>query len=329
MLDNQERVEKYNTSIKKATEWLLKQQAEDGSISWHEHGAYYYRLIWTLGALGEVNAANKLLNWFKNSVWNKGGFTKEQVGDLCKVYPYVVGNIAIGTHLLGAYDVSFGCLDLLKKCQYPNGGFANADSELNPVGWQENWITAQIGMAYLLAGDFRSAVQAAEFIISVWDRQPALPNKMYYCVDPISNELVLSSDKPSITYVIDSQEKRQCFWVPGLIAAFLGQLYLATKEKKYLEYAMKHQDFVQKCTDMQFEGIEVCKTGFGAAILYQITKEPRYLNWAIKVGDYFFNTQQEDGRWLDDRFNPSTVGKDIAITDQQALWLYYIVAAIS
>jgi len=320
--------EKYNRSIKLAIEWLKKQQNDDGSIAWHENGAYYYRLIWTLAALGEVTVANKLLSWFRENVWEKGGFTKENVGDMCKFFSYVVGNIAIGAHLLGAYDISFGCLDVLKKNQYPNGGFANSDSELKPNGWQENWITAQSGMAYLLAGDIRTAIQAAEFIIDVWERQPDLPNKMYYCVNPFTNELVLSSDNPSISYVINSQEKRQCFWVPGLIAAFLGQLYLATNEKKFLTYAIKHQDFAQSCTEKQFEGVEVCKTGFGAAILYQITKEQRYLDWAIKVGEYFCNTQRQDGCWPDDRFNPSTIGKDIAITDQQALWLHYIVSVI-
>lgn len=328
MLQRRELIEKYRTSIKKASQWLLKQQLEDGSIKWHQHGAYYYRLIWAFAALGEVEAASKLLSWFRQEIWEKEGFTKNNVGDLCKVYPYVVGNIAIGAHLLGSYDISFGCLDILKKYQYCNGGFANGDMDLFPNGWQENWIAAQIGMAYLLAGDLRTATQAAQFVINVWDKQPDLPNKLYYCVNPFTDELILSDESPSISYMIDSKEARQCFWVPGLIAAFLGQMYLATKEDKYIHYAMQHQDFVQNCTERQFEGIEVCKTGFGSAILYQITKEQRYLDWSIKVGDYFSRTQCDDGCWKDDRYNPSTVGQDIAVTDQQALWLYYIVASI-
>lgn len=328
MYNREELIKNYRQVVRRASNWLINQQAEDGSISWHEHGAYYYRMIWTLGALGEVNSANRLVSWFRKEIWEKDGFTKENVGDMRKVFPYVVSNIAIGTHLLGAYDISYGCLDILKKYQYPNGGFANADSELNPVGWQENWIAAQAGMAYLFAGDIRTAIQAAEYIINVWDKQPDLPNKLYYCTNPKTDELILSSDNPSISYVIDAQKPRQCFWVPGLIAAFLGQLYLTTKEKKYLEYATKHQDFVQGCTEKQFEGIEVCKTGYGAAILYQITNKSSYLDWAIKVGNYFSETQKEDGSWIDDRYNPSTVGQDIAITDQQALWLYYIIGAL-
>lgn len=329
MKTNQELINKYRESVKKATTWLMNQQNDDGSINWHEHGSYYYRLIWTLAAVGEIEAATKLLNWFRKEIWENGGFTKENVGDMCKVFPYVVGNIAMGAHLLGAYDISYGCLDILKRYQYSNGGFANADSELNPNGWQENWIAAQDGMAYLIAGDLRSAIQAAEFIIDIWDRQPDLPNKFYYCTNPFTNEIVLESENPSISYVIDANVGRQCFWVPGMIAAFLGQLYLVTKEEKYLDYAQKHQDFVQGCTEKQFDGIEVCKTGLGAAILYQITKEKRYLDWSIKVGDYFCRTQREDGCWPDDRFCPSTIGQDIAVTDQQALWLHYIIGALT
>jgi len=45
-------------------------------------------------------------------------------------------------------------------------------------------------------------------------------------VNPFTDELILSDESPSISYMIDSKEARQCFWVPGLIAAFLGQMYL-------------------------------------------------------------------------------------------------------
>jgi len=51
--------------------------------------------------------------------------------------------------------------------------------DLFPNGWQENWIVAQIGMAYLLAGDLRTATPAAQFVINVWDKQPDLSNKLY------------------------------------------------------------------------------------------------------------------------------------------------------
>ena len=270
-----------------------------------------------------------MLSWFRNNIWEKEGFTPNNVGELRKFFAYAISNVAIGTHILGAYDISFGCLDILKKCEYPNGGIANSDAELQHIGWQENWITAQAGMAYLFAGDLRSAMKSAQFVIDVWDKQMELPNKLYYCVDPKTDKLVTESSAPMISYVLNANEKRQCFWVPGLVSAFLGQMYLATKNPMYLNYAIKHQDFVQNCTERQFEGIEVCKTGFGAAVLYQITKEKRFFDWAIKVGDYFVRTQRPDGCWPDDRFNPSSIAKDIAITDQQALWLHYIVAALS
>jgi len=328
-METQSKIVEYRKAIDKSKDWLLSQHQKDGSIVGSEKGTYYYRLIWTYAAIGEIPAATRLLSWFRKNIWETGGFTPDNVGDLRKVFAYTVGNIAIGTHMLGAYDISFSCLDILKKCQYPNGGVANSSAELQHIGWQENWITAQAGMAYLFAGDIRSAIQSAQFIIDVWDKQPELPNKLYYCIDSQTNKLVIESDAPLISYVLNANEKRQCFWVPGLISAFLGQLYLATKNSKFLDYAIKHQDFVQNCTEKQFEGIEVCKTGFGAAVLYQITKERRFYDWAIKVGDYFVHTQRSDGCWPDDRFSPSTIAKDIAITDQQALWLHYIVAALS
>jgi hypothetical protein len=229
---------------------------------------------------------------------------------------------------LGDFDISYGILDILKKYQSRNGGFSNSNQNLQPIDWQESWISAQIGMAYLLAGDVRTANDVGQFLLDVWDKQPCIDKKLYYCYNPNKDELILEAEQPSIAYILEKQEPRQCFWVPGLISAFLGQLYLTTKNVIYLDYAKKYQDFVQSCTPKQFEGIEVCKTGLGSAVMYEITKEQRYLDWSIKVGDYFVRTQREDGCWVDDRFNPSTVEKDIAITDQQALWLHYIVGSL-
>lgn len=326
-----EKIEKYIQTRDRAAKWLVSQQDESGEIAGSEEGAFYYRLLWAWTVFGNTEAANKLLGWIRKNAWQDGNLIgKYTVGALSKHYTYILSNVVIGAHLMQNFDIVFSGLRTLRKFKDNwSGGFADGTVNLEPQSWHENWTSAQVGMAFLMAGDISTAKDVGEFLKYMWNIQPELPEKLYFVYDSTKKNIVTESDAPSSNYVIIADQPRQWFWGPGLVSAFLGMLYLATKNHSYLEYGMKYQDFVQSCTPRQFEGIEVCKTGWGASVMYQITKANRYCDWAIAVGDYFVRTQKSDGRWVDDRFDPSTLGQDIAITDQQALWLNAIIASLS
>lgn len=329
-MESKEKIEQYIQTRDKAAKWLVSQQQKNGEIAGSESGAFYYRLLWAWTVFGNTDASAKLLEWIRKNAWQENNLVgKYTVGALSKYYTYILSNVVVGAQLMQAFDIELSGLETLRKFKDESGGFANATDDLKPHSWHENWTSAQVGMAFLMAGDISIAEDVGNFLKYMWDIQPEIPEKLYFVYDSNTKNIVTENDAPSINYVIIADQPRQWFWGPGLVSAFLGMLYLATKERTYLEYGKKYQDFVQSCTPRQFEGIEVCKTGWGASIMYQITKEKKYLDWAIKVGDYFVSTQKSDGRWVDDRFNPSTIGQDIAITDQQALWLNSIISALS
>lgn len=325
----QEKISNYQFTINKASNWLESLQDNNGEIEASEDGAFYYRLLWTWTVLGRTKNSQKLIEWIKSEEWHNGNIGKTNPILLTKHYSYIFSNLVIGLYLNNEYKLALQGLNTLLRYQDKNsGGFQNAHENLEPNGLCENWTSAQIGMAFLLAGEIEVARKTGDFLIKNWEMQNDIENQLFFVYDVNSKSLLKDSDEAGMTYILNKEDSRQWFWGPGLVAAFLCHLYRYTQDSKYLTYAKKYQDFVQSCTEKQFDGIEVCKTGLGAAELYSITKDEKYRDWAIKVGDYFCKTQKADGRWVDDRFSPSTLGQDIAITDQQALWLNYIVRAL-
>ena len=87
----------------------------------------------------------------------------------------------------------------------------------------------------------------------------------------------------------------------GLSAAFLCRLYMVDPNPAYLSLARDFQRFSIQSTPRQFEFPQVCKSGWGAALLYQVTGEEQYAAWAVKLAHWFADTQADDGSWVFDR----------------------------
>ena len=61
--------------------------------------------------------------------------------------------------------------------------------------------------------------------------------------------------------------------------------------------------------ECQFQSMQVCKSGWGAGLLYVVTREPRYRDWTVRLGDWFLEHQYEDGHWEPTKYwmpNPTT-----------------------
>lgn len=128
-------------------------------------------------------------------------------------------------------------------------------------------------------------------------------------------------------HVLEAQQPRQRFTVGGIGAAFLARLYQARPRPQYLALAREYQAFAHKQTAQQFDVAQVCKVGWGAALLYQITGETVYKEWAIKVADYFVETQFADGHWINNE--PLPDGQpEIEIGSEFLVYLDVIIASL-
>lgn len=331
--EHTERLSRYKEARDSAVDWILNLQREDGVIGPIEEGGYFYRLPWTLAHVGKTEAAYKFLWWFRKKY---PSFSNKQtavalLGNYATQYTYLISNLICGTHLMMQFDLSSSLLGLLARYKDPmSGGYVNCNNTLGPSDRIDAWISAQAGLAFIYTGRIEEAIQVGNFLENIYIQQPDISTELFFAYRRTTQSLFSHSEQGKASSVsIHNQKARQWFFAPGLIAAFLVKLYQATNQIVYLELAENYQNFVQNCSEQQFNGIEVCKTGWSASLLYQETGKPEYFNWAIRVGDYFVDSQANDGRWKDDRYNPSTTGQDIALTAQDILWLDASIAALS
>ena len=77
--------------------------------------------------------------------------------------------------------------------------------------------------------------------------------------------------------------------------------------------------------------MQVCKSGWGAGLLYVITREARYRDWAIRLGDWFLKHQFSDGHWENTKHwvpNPS-VADNIEVTVEFVMHVANLIAYLS
>ena len=134
----------------------------------------------------------------------------------------------------------------------------------------------------------------------MWDLQPDLPDRLFYVYNAETQKLVTEFPaERAFHYVVETQQPRQRFTCGGIAAAFLVRLFQATGDETHLQLARAYMDQSMNSTERQFEVSQVCKSGWGSALLYQVTREEPYRDWTCRVADYFVADQQPDGSWKD------------------------------
>jgi hypothetical protein len=294
-------VEGYREARDRGTAWLLDHVNADGSIGPIDQDFTYYRLPWTFTITGHTDAALRLCQWVhEHQFANDGDFvgvTPRQI----EANAYQNATFIYGAQMLRQYDLSYrGWRHLLARQDRHSGGFRHLASG-SGIAADENIPTvAMVGKAALMMGDLDAAKAAGGWFRMLWDLQPDLPDRLYYVYNAASQRLV--TDFPperAFHYVVENQQPRQRFTCGGIAAAFLTRLFQVTADPAHLALACAYMDHSMAATERQFEVTQVCKSGWGAALLYQITREAKYRDWTCRVADYFVAEQQPDGCWMD------------------------------
>lgn len=300
-----DKISLYKKTKEKGVKWLLAQRNEDGSFVPAQEGMHYFRVPWALAVSGRTAEAASLVEWIRKNMWTDGDFTGKYPRPHGKwggaFYIYINANIILGAHLLRQFDISIPAMEFLIKNYHDNenGGFFNNIENTGADGEKEICHSSQGGISALMTGHIETARKVAHFLKKVYDAQLELPDRLYIYYSTKKGLITDFNNTPEErrNYVIEAQEPRQMYFAPGIAAAFLVRLYMVTKNIEYLELAKKYQKFAMGCTERQFEVPQVCKTGWGSALLYQVTKEEKYKEWTIRVGDYYVASQFEDGHW--------------------------------
>lgn len=293
----EQRIDRYLAARDKGLSYLLAHVNEDGSIGPVERGIYYYRAPWALALGGKTAHAQRLMGWIRrHMVTAEGDFRGERspfddAGSAA--FTYELSCLIYGAHLLRHFDLSQRGVDYLLRWQDPHsGGFYMNRHRTGPRGRQAVYPTAQAGMACVVTGRIDAALAVGRWFERLWTLQPDLPDRLY-TVHSQEEGLVRGGYAPEERklYVNEAQQAQAYHYNGGITAAFLCQLHAATGESAWLTLARRYQAFSMESTERQFEVMQVCKSGWGGALLYQATGEEQYRAWAMRLGDWFVSQQ--------------------------------------
>ncbi len=298
MTDN---LDTYRISRDRGTAWLLRQINDDGSIGPVDQDFTYYRMPWTFTITGHTDAAMRVCDWVRQHQFADNGDFVGVSPRQIEANAYQNAVFVYGAQMLRQFDLSYrGWVHLLERQDRRSGGFSHLAS-VSGIAADENVPTvAQVGKAALMIGDLEAAKAAGRWFRMVWDLQPGLPDRLFYVYNAGTQDLVTEfPEDRAFHYVVEAQQPRQRFTCGGIAAAFLVRLFQATADAEHLELARAYMDHSMNSTERQFEVSQVCKSGWGSALLYQATREERYRDWTCRVADYFVADQQPDGSWKD------------------------------
>ncbi len=283
--------------------FLLEHIAPDGSVADATGGRVtWYRFPWALEVSGETGAASAVLQWIERTgLASDGAFHGGMPWDIAanrttNTYPETI--LAYGACLMRRFDIARKAMEFAIQFQNPQtGGIFMTRERTGSDDPQLLFPTAQFGMSAVIAGRLDLARSTGAWFVRLWDAQPELPDRLFtiWTSDGLLTEFPDDIDRRHI--VQEAQRPLQLFYNGGIAASFLTQLYMATGEIIWIDYARCFQQFSMDSCPEQFETKQVCKSAWGSGLIYLATGDATYLPWIARMGEWFVAGQEADGGW--------------------------------
>jgi hypothetical protein len=317
--------------------FLLDHIGDDGSVDDATGGRVtWYRFPWALAVAGETAAAFAVLSWIERTGLGEdgsfhGGIERDPAANRT-TNTYAETILAYGAVLLRRLDIARRAMEFAERYQDPASGGIYMDREHTGAGdSQLLFPTAQFGMSAVMTGRLDAARTTGEWFVRLWDAQPELPDRLYtiWAGDGLLTSVSNEADRRQI--VQEAQKPLQLFYNGGISASFLTQLFMATGEERWLDYARRYQQFSMDSCPEQFETKQVCKSAWGSGLLYLATGDERYVPWIARMGEWFADGQEADGGWS----NTKAIEADpplrhrLEITAEFVVHLDTVIAALS
>lgn len=328
-------MQRFRAARDRGVAWLLGQLNADGSIGPAETGTFYYRVPWALALAGETAAGLRLLDWIRRRRFTPdGAFVSgnDQADSVYGWYPYPLSSLIVGAHLLRQFDLSErGVRHLLTRQDPTTGGLYSPRDDTSEAAFQELAVACGAMLPLVITGRLDAAERVGDFLVRLWDLQPEPADRLYCIYTREGGLLTRFPESIRKSAVNEAHDAQQYHYNGGFAAASLAYLYLARPKPVYLATARRYMAFSMGSTPRQFEVQQVCKSGWGAALLYLITRETVYRDWAVKLGDWFIGNQRPEGYWVQTRTleDPPKPTTTILITAEFVMHLDSIYSALA
>ncbi|MGH2604195.1 MAG: hypothetical protein ACRDJ9_33015, partial [Dehalococcoidia bacterium] len=285
----EDRIAMYEATRRKGIDFLLRHCHNDGSVGPGAKRVTYYRVPWALLLGGETAAACRLLAWIERHGLGLDGEFHGGVPWSSATNPalntYRETCLAYGAQLLRRFDLARRAMAFALQFQDPETGGVYMDRERTGAdGPQLLFPTCQFGMSALITGHIDAALAAGHWLQRLWDAQPDLPRRLY-TVWTRGGGLATAppAEDDARHYINKSQEMLELHYNGGIAAAFLAQLFMGTGDQAWLDLARAYQHFSMHSTERQFETKQVCKSAWGAGLLWLATRDPVYAAWTVRM----------------------------------------------
>lgn len=316
----------------KTQQWLIQQIDVNGKLTnYPDDLVCYYKLPYLLTARGEHILVNHLLNYIKATFFSENNqitFTNKKTNNplMAKFWGYVLGWLALASHKLGRFDISYPAHDYLTKFQsQDHGGFATSD----PWGLTDDSMdiitTAQLGRLALYFGQKTQAAKAGDFLNWNLNSQENIEKSMYLFSNNQGKQVQDFPKDMAFIYELKKEEPNQAYFMIGLPCAFLVELYQATNNPTFLNAAKQYGDFALSCHESIKRFHFSHKVAWAMSLLYKVTKEEKYLSLCKSISNYLIEIQGPEGIWLKDQSPIDSLDQSV----ENAIWLNEIAINLS
>jgi hypothetical protein len=295
-------VARYRDSMLKGIAYMLAKQEPSGAIAPKEQGiGGYYKLPYALQVAGKWEECLRLLDWVrKHDIGPDGDFGKAfPRGDIHTTY-YIYSNswIVMAAQRCSQFDLSYKGWDWLRRRQHESGNWP-MDGK-GTLGIADLWSNALLGYAAIIMGDCERAFRTGDLCLRILEEQPEIDRRLYFVWDSEKGLVTEAEPGKERMFWVDCSQPEQFYISPGAAAMFLGRLYMASSEEKYIQGARRYLDFHETCHDDRYAFSMTCKIAWGAGIVYGITGEKKYGDMAMAAADYLVSIQRPDGGWMEE-----------------------------
>jgi hypothetical protein len=314
-LSANEMIPKLQASIARGADWIAARVAEDGEPTGADRLSHWYRVPWSMAVAGRPEVGSRALAWIEREAltpegdlkagapqlnWNQAGWTVDAAS-----YPLAI--LATGAWHLERYDTAGKIMETLRAFQDPEtgGGYVERPDH-RETGKSDLLCTAQLGMAALITGRMDIADAAFAWLKKFYEEQPDLPNKLYLRTADGAGLITDVPEGEEFGHVLDTAEPRQAFFMPGIGAAFAGRYVQATGDTSGIAIGRGLLEVSENAHESQYDfedTVHVGKFGWGAGVMLNVEGEQEEtLADAIRLGQWYLDSQLEDGRWEPTKF---------------------------
>ena len=296
--------------------WLLNHMASSGEPDGARERNGWARVPWALALGGESAAGAAMLAWVeRGQIAADGLFTEGPALGAGRFPAYPMGHLAIGAWLLERGDIALRIMGALRRMQDAHGGLPIALPGMPGADTADLLSTGQVGQAAVVTGQDDIAERVFDWVARLLELQPADAGSRFFSFRRDGALLVEPETALAWPAITDFSKPRQTYYTMGMAAVFLtafgaraGRAELFAKARALL------QRNIDGCAE-QFddpESVQICKFGWGAAMLYAHDPASDLLAEVARMGDWFIAHQAEDGSWSPSTFfvpEPGVVDK--------------------